>query len=84
MNRQDGPDDPKRDPPDRRAQAERRLDRRGGRRREDWPDDAGITGCPRCGFAHPQVMAISASEYQWACSSCGRSFLTKRATRMVL
>ena len=84
MNSQDGPKDPKGGQPDRRTATERRSDRRGGRRREDWPDDAGITGCPRCGFAHPKVVTVSAKEYQWACSECGGFFLTKRATRLVL
>jgi ribosomal protein S27AE len=76
--------DPQKDEAERRVTTDRRQGARGGRRRADWPDDAGMTGCPRCGFAHPQLMSTSRTEYRWACAECGSTFATRRATRVAL
>jgi hypothetical protein len=77
------PDD---DPPDeeRRVKDERREMPRGGRRRSDRPEDAGITSCPRCGDPHPKLEEIKLHEYHWTCDGCCTSFVTARASRVVL
>lgn len=72
------------EPAERRTQAARRRDVRGGRRRTDWPEDAGISGCPRCGFAYPQIISVGRVEYRWACGECGNAFVTGRAARVAL
>jgi len=69
---------------DRRAnRGDRRILPRGGRRRSDWPEDAGITACPRCGFPHPHLTEVRRTEYRWFCGDCRRSFVTRRATRVI-
>ena len=76
--------EPAEDQVERRTQGSRRRDARGGRRRTDWPEDAGITGCPRCGFTYPQLISIGRIENQWACAECGSAFVTRRAARVAL
>jgi len=72
-------------PHDRRVPfADRRTQPRGGRRRADWPEDAGITGCTRCGHAHPTLVAMEGCDYHWYCPECRRTFVTRRAGRVVL
>jgi hypothetical protein len=62
----------------------RRFDR-GGRRREDWPEDAGMSGCPGCGFEAIQSLGmLDSGDYLWACPQCDRRFQTGRATRAML
>jgi hypothetical protein len=63
---------------------DRRTQPRGGRRRADWPEDAGITGCTRCGHAHPTLVAIEGPDYRWYCRECRQFFVTQRARRVVL
>jgi len=64
--------------------ARRRFDR-GGRRRADWPDDAGMTGCPGCGFESIQSLGmLDSGDYLWQCPQCDRRFQTGRATRTML
>ena len=59
----------------------RRFDR-GGRRRTDWPEDAGLTCCPGCGFERIQSLgALDSGDYLWQCPQCDRRFQTGRATR---
>jgi predicted RNA-binding Zn-ribbon protein involved in translation (DUF1610 family) len=63
----------------------RRFDDRGGRRRVDWPEDAGLTSCPACGHDTLQSLGtLDSGEYLWDCPSCGRRFQTSRASRVVL
>jgi hypothetical protein len=62
----------------------RRFDR-GGRRRSDWPEDAGMTCCPGCGFEAIQSLGmLDSGDYLWACPHCDRRFQTGRATRAML
>jgi hypothetical protein len=64
--------------------ARRRFDR-GGRRRSDWPDDAGMTCCPGCGFESIQSLGmLDSGDYLWQCPHCDRRFHTGRATRTML
>ena len=71
--------------PDRReAPADRRARPRGGRRRADWPEDAGITSCTRCGYAHPTLVTINGTDCEWYCAGCRHTFVTRRAGRVVL
>jgi hypothetical protein len=70
---------------DERRAAERRGRDRGGRRRVDWPDDAGITACPTCGSAVLQSLGSNDSgDYLWHCAACRRGFETRRASRVLL
>jgi hypothetical protein len=70
---------------ERRTATDRRGRDRGGRRRQDWPDDAGITACPACAGATLQNLGVrDTGEYLWFCISCRRRFETKRASRFVL
>ena len=63
----------------------RRFDDRGGRRKVDWPDDSGMSGCPACGHEHLQSLgALDTGEYLWQCPQCDRRFSTGRATRTML
>jgi hypothetical protein len=63
----------------------RRFDDRGGRRRADWPEDAGLTSCPGCGHETLQSLgALDSGEYLWTCPACDRRFQTSRASRIVL
>jgi hypothetical protein len=62
----------------------RRFDR-GGRRRSDWPEDAGMTCCPGCGFESLQSLGmVDSGDYLWQCPQCDRRFNTGRATRTLL
>jgi hypothetical protein len=64
--------------------ARRRFDR-GGRRRADWPEDAGLSCCPGCGFETIQSLgALDSGDYLWQCPQCDRRFQTGRATRTML
>jgi hypothetical protein len=73
------------DADDRRTQDGRRRFDRGGRRRIDWPEDAGISGCPGCGHETLQSLgALDSGEYLWQCPSCDRRFTTSRAQRCML
>jgi hypothetical protein len=66
------------------AASRRRFDR-GGRRRADWPEDAGLTSCPGCGHVHIQSLgALDSGDYLWQCPACDRRFQTGRATRTML
>jgi hypothetical protein len=68
----------------REASARRRFDR-GGRRRADWPEDAGLTSCPGCGHEHIQSLGVlDSGDYLWQCPQCDRRFQTGRATRTML
>lgn len=68
----------------RESQSRRRFDR-GGRRRVDWPEDAGMTNCPGCGHEHLQSLgALDSGDYLWQCPACDRRFQTGRATRTML
>jgi hypothetical protein len=68
-----------------RQQSDRRARDRGGRRKSDWPDDAGLTACPTCGHDRLQSQgALDTGEYVWTCLGCGREFQTGRASRMML
>jgi hypothetical protein len=70
---------------ERRSQAGRRRFDRGGRRRVDWPEDAGMTGCPGCGHEALQSLgALDSGEYLWQCPGCDRRFTTNRAQRCML
>jgi hypothetical protein len=74
------------EPVDQRATStvRRRFDR-GGRRRSDWPEDAGLTCCPGCGFERIQSLgALDSGDYLWQCPQCDRRFQTGRATRTML
>jgi hypothetical protein len=63
----------------------RRFDDRGGRRRADWPEDAGLTSCPSCGHETLQSLgALDSGDYLWTCPGCDRRFQTSRASRMLL
>ena len=63
----------------------RRFDDRGGRRRADWPEDAGLTSCPSCGHETLQSLGtLDTGEYLWTCPACDRRFQTSRASRVVL
>jgi len=69
---------------DRRVSDRRRRDR-GGRRRIDWPEDAGMTACPSCSGAVLQSLGANDSgEYLWFCPTCKRRFETHRASRVIL
>ena len=62
----------------------RRFDR-GGRRRTDWPEDAGLSSCPGCGFESLQSLgALDSGDYLWQCPQCDRRFQTGRASRTML
>ena len=64
--------------------ARRRFDR-GGRRRADWPEDAGLSCCPGCGFESIQSLGmLDSGDYLWQCPQCDRRFQTGRATRTML
>jgi hypothetical protein len=66
------------------AASRRRFDR-GGRRRADWPEDAGMSSCPGCGFENIQSLgALDSGDYLWQCPRCDRRFQTGRATRTML
>ncbi len=66
------------------AASRRRFDR-GGRRRADWPEDAGMTCCPGCGHECLQSLgALDSGDYLWQCPQCDRRFQTGRATRTML
>lgn len=63
----------------------RRFDDRGGRRRVDWPDDAGLTSCPGCGHETLQSLGtLDSGDYLWSCPACDRRFQTSRASRIML
>jgi hypothetical protein len=69
----------------RHIQGGRRRFDRGGRRRADWPEDAGMTCCPGCGFEAIQSLGmLDGGDYLWACPQCDRRFQTGRATRAML
>jgi hypothetical protein len=64
--------------------ARRRFDR-GGRRRADWPEDAGLSCCPGCGHDSLQSLGVlDSGDYLWQCPRCDRRFQTGRATRTML
>jgi hypothetical protein len=66
------------------SETRRRFDR-GGRRRADWPEDAGLSSCPGCGFESIQSLgALDSGDYLWQCPRCDRRFQTGRATRAML
>jgi hypothetical protein len=66
------------------ASSRRRFDR-GGRRRADWPEDAGMTCCPGCGHESLQSLGtLDSGDYLWQCPQCDRRFQTGRATRALL
>ena len=72
-------------PEQRQASATRRRFDRGGRRRADWPEDAGLSSCPGCGFESIQSLgALDSGDYLWQCPQCDRRFQTGRATRTML
>jgi hypothetical protein len=63
----------------------RRFDDRGGRRRADWPEDAGLTSGPGCGHEALQSLGpLDSGEYLWTCPACDRRFQTSRASRVLL
>ena len=69
----------------RQASGTRRRFDRGGRRRADWPEDAGLSSCPGCGFESLQSLgALDSGDYLWQCPRCDRRFQTGRATRAML
>lgn len=69
----------------RHSSAVRRRFDRGGRRRADWPEDAGMTCCPGCGHECLQSLgALDSGDYLWQCPACDRRFQTGRATRAML
>jgi hypothetical protein len=69
----------------RQSNAGRRRFDRGGRRRADWPEDAGMTGCPGCGFESLQSLGmLDSGDYLWQCPRCDRRFQTGRASRTML
>jgi hypothetical protein len=69
----------------RQADPTRRRFDRGGRRRADWPEDAGLSSCPGCGFERIQSLgALDSGDYLWQCPQCDRRFQTGRATRTML
>ena len=69
----------------RQADPTRRRFERGGRRRADWPEDAGLSSCPGCGFERiPSLGALDSGDYLWQCPQCDRRFQTGRATRTML
>ena len=69
----------------RQASGTRRRFDRGGRRRADWPEDAGLSSCPGCGFENIQSLgALDSGDYLWQCPHCDRRFQTGRATRTML
>ena len=69
----------------RQASGTRRRFDRGGRRRADWPEDAGLSSCPGCGFESIQSLgALDSGDYLWQCPQCDRRFQTGRATRTML
>ncbi len=62
----------------------RRFDR-GGRRRADWPEDSGMSGCPGCGHETIQSLGtLDSGDYLWQCPQCDRRFQTGRASRTML
>jgi hypothetical protein len=62
----------------------RRFDR-GGRRRSDWPEDAGLSCCPGCGNESLQSLGmLDSGDYLWQCPQCDRRFQTGRASRTML
>jgi hypothetical protein len=72
-------------PEQRQADPTRRRFDRGGRRRADWPEDAGLSSCPGCGFERIQSLgALDSGDYLWQCPQCDRRFQTGRATRTML
>ena len=72
-------------PEQRQADPTRRRFERGGRRRADWPEDAGLSSCPGCGFENIQSLgALDSGDYLWQCPQCDRRFQTGRATRTML
>jgi hypothetical protein len=72
-------------PEQRQENAARRRFDRGGRRRADWPEDAGLSSCPGCGFEKIQSLgALDSGDYLWQCPQCDRRFQTGRATRTML
>ena len=78
---------PKADPAEQRQATSdsRRRFERGGRRRADWPEDAGLSSCPGCGFENIQSLgALDSGDYLWQCPQCDRRFQTGRATRTML
>jgi hypothetical protein len=85
------PPDPAAEPPagesmvQRQASGTRRRFDRGGRRRADWPEEAGLSSCPGCGFESIQSLgALDSGDYLWQCPQCDRRFQTGRATRTML
>ena len=69
----------------RQLSASRRRFDRGGRRRADWPEDAGLSCCPGCGHESLQSLgALDSGDYLWQCPQCDRRFQTGRATRTML
>jgi len=66
------------------SETRRRFDR-GGRRRADWPEDAGLSSCPGCGFGSIQSLGVlDSGDYLWQCPHCDRRFQTGRASRTML
>ena len=79
------PSTPAATPDQRNASGHRRRFDRGGRRRGDWPEDAGLTCCPGCGHEKLQSLGtLDSGEYLWQCPHCDRRFQTGRATRTML
>jgi hypothetical protein len=69
----------------RQSQDTRRRFDRGGRRRADWPEDAGLSCCPGCGHESLQSLGVlDSGDYLWQCPQCDRRFQTGRATRTML
>jgi hypothetical protein len=70
---------------ERRVAIDRRRRDRGGRRRGDWPEDAGLTSCPTCsGSTLESKGSNDSGEYLWYCPACRRGFETQRASRVIL
>jgi hypothetical protein len=66
------------------TETRRRFDR-GGRRRADWPEDAGLSCCPGCGHESLQSLGVlDSGDYLWQCPQCDRRFQTGRASRTLL
>lgn len=70
--------------PERRQSEDRRSFARGGRRREDRPEDAGVIRCPWCSGERVTLTEVGAAHYDWNCQECGRDFESRRASRMAL
>lgn len=69
---------------ERRQNADRRSFARGGRRREDRPEDAGVIRCQWCSSERVTLTEVGAAHYCWTCQDCERDFETRRASRVAL